>query len=192
MAHIVRNVVVVCVLLGLATAAVSAGAVTKITIGHIWDTNSHTHKGLEAAVAAFAKKYPHIEVEIRYGVTEEKFVVEALGGTPADIQSIDGPMVSAYALRGFIIPLTDYLRKSGVSEQDFVPPSWRQNVWDGHVWAMPYIVDPNFALIWNKDLFANAGLNTEVGPVTLPEYEAYFKKLTRYEGDSMTVIGTVP
>lgn len=57
---------------------------------------------------------------------------------------------------------------------------------------MPVIVDPNFALIWNKEVLENAGINAEEGPATLAEYESYHKKLTRYSDTQLQQIGMIP
>lgn len=50
-------------------------------------------------------------------------------------------------------------------------------------------VDPNFPLVWNKQMFAVAGLDAERGPETLAEYEEYFRKLTRTDGDRLVQFG---
>lgn len=104
-----------------------------ITIAHTWDTNSHTHYGLVAAVEAYSAKNPDVTVEIMPGVYEEKFITQALGGAPSDLQFVDGPMVSAHALRGIIQPLDRFIHASEVRKEDFVPPAWEQNVWQGSV-----------------------------------------------------------
>lgn len=171
---------------------VSASSAVTITIGHTWDTNHYMHKGLEAAARAFAKKAPGIALEIRPGINEDKFIVQAIGGAPPDIQFVDGPMVSSFAVQGLIQPLSPHVEASGVMEKDFIPPAWRQGVWEGQVWALPVQVAPNFGLVWNQDLFRLAGLDASSGPETVADFEAYHKKLTRYDGDKPVTIGNVP
>lgn len=167
-------------------------AATKITVAHPWDTTSETGKGLENVLKLWKQKYPDIEVELMPGVNAEKFITLALGGVPPDVVFVDGPVVSSWAVRGLISPLSQYIKASGVSRNDFVPPAWRQNEWAGDVWAMTILVDPNFALIWNNDLFAKAGLDSAAGPRTVREFESYFQKLTRREGGRLAQIGMVP
>ncbi len=174
--------------LALGTTSIAA----TVTIGHRVDTNHSIHLGLVAAAELFANKRADITVEIAHGIPDDKFITLVLGGVPTDLHFIDGPLVSSHALRGLIQPIGKYVEASGIDKRDFVPPAWEQNVWENEIWAMPVIVDPNFALVWNKEVFENAGLSSDLGPATLADYEAYHKRLTRYADSKLEQIGTVP
>lgn len=175
----------------LLVPATDSLAVT-VTIAHQWGTAAQPHKGLVAAADAFMAEHPDIKIEILRLVNEEKFITQVLGGAPADLQFVDGPLVSSYALQGFITPLTSRIKAAGVNMADFVPPTWRQNVWEGDIWALPIGADPNFALIWNKDMFNDVGLNPDQGPTTIADLEDFHKKLTKYNDTRLQQIGIAP
>ncbi|HEX6972400.1 MAG TPA: ABC transporter substrate-binding protein [Limnochordia bacterium] len=151
-----------------------------------------TLDGLLAAVEAFTERHPDVRVEMLQQSADAVKVAVA-GGAPPDVAFVDGPLVSSWALAGIIQPLTPYITQDGVKESDFIPPSWRQNVWNGDVWAMPVIVDPNFALTYNVELFANAGLDPDAPPRTIPELESAIRRLTvRDAQGGLAQIGMVP
>ena len=122
-----------------------------------------------------------------------KLMTMIAGGIPPDVAYVAGQNVSQYALQGLLMPLDDYIRRSQLQPSDFIPPAWRQTQWDGRTYAMTIQVDPNFALVWNKLIFAEAGLDTERGPTTIAEYEDFFRKLTRTDsGGVVTQLGAAP
>lgn len=179
----------------------TAGAAAKTTLTFTV-LGSTPVPGLEPAVAAFQKIHPDVDVQFVYeaGLTDSpthpyaaKVIAMAAGGTPPDLTWVAGQTVPQYAVQGLLLPLDDFIRASGVREADFIPPAWQQTRWGGHTYAMTMWVDPNFALIWNKTLFAQAGLDPDRAPATLSEYESHFKKLTRTGADGkITQIGARP
>lgn len=181
-----------CILvIGLPTGSVMAK--TTVRIAHRWGVDSHFAWGFDAAARGFEKRNSEIEVEIPYGYNDDKYIIEILGGTPPDIVLVYPPALVSWGVRGLLQPLDEFARRSNVTSSDFVPAAWPQHVWAGKLYAMPLQVDPNFALIWNKQLFAEGGLMPEQGPETLTDFEAYFKKLTRVDADGrMSQIGMVP
>ncbi len=150
-----------------------------------------TLDGLKAVVEEFTKLHPDVKVEMLQQSADAVKVAVA-GGAPPDVVFVDGPLVSSWAVAGIIQPLTRFIQRDKIQKKDFIPPSWRQNEWAGDVWAMPVIVDPNFALTYNEELFANAGLNAEQPPRTIAELEQAIRRLTRYDSEGqMAQIGMV-
>jgi multiple sugar transport system substrate-binding protein len=70
-----------------------------------------------------------------------------------------------------------------VNSKDFVPAAWDQNVWRGNVYALPLYIDTNFAMLWNKVKYAEAGLNPDRALQTVPEFDSASKKLTRFDSN---------
>ncbi|MGI6082645.1 MAG: extracellular solute-binding protein [Limnochordia bacterium] len=157
---------------------------------------------LLALAEAFEKEHPDVKIEFVWEASMSdqlthphsvKLMTMVAGGIPPDVAYVAGQNVSQYALQGLLLPLDDYIRRSQLQPSDFIPPAWRQTQWDGKTYAMTIQVDPNFALIWNKLIFAEAGLDTERGPTTIAEYEEYFRKLTRADsGGVVTQLGGAP
>jgi multiple sugar transport system substrate-binding protein len=79
---------------------------------------------------------------------------------------------------GVLRALDHRLAEAGIEKADFWAPSWNQCRYNGRTWAVSAAADGNFALVWNKHFFRQAGLNPERPPRTIKELEAYAKKLT--------------
>jgi len=169
---------------------VSAAQETVVRIGHRWNTTHGYHLGLENAIKKFMQDNPDIQVKIEYGYNDDKYKVQILAGVGPDIIFVHPPVT--WGANGLIQPLDRFIQGT-VSAEDFAPAAWYQNIWDGKLWALPLTVDPNFALFWNTDAFNEVGLNPNLGPETLDDFEIYMTKLTRYNADgSLSRIGMVP
>lgn len=157
---------------------------------------------LLALAEAFEKGHPNVKIDFIWEacmsdqVTHPhtaKLMTMVAGGIPPDVSYVGGQNVSQYALQGLLRPLDEYIRRSQLQPSDFIPPAWRQTQWNGKTYAMTIQVDPNFALVWNKLLFGEAGLDTERGPATIAEYESFFRKLTRTDSGGVTThLGAAP
>lgn len=180
-------VVAVALLAAITTTAASA----TVRLAHRWNTENAFHLGLVAGVEGFEARYPEIQVQLDYGYGDDKYKVEIAAGAPADVVFVFPPI--SWAANGFIQPLDKYVERSKIVAKDFVPASWHQNIWDGKLWALPLQVDPNFALVWNKTIFATAGIDASRGPVTLHDYDALIRKLTFHDAnDQPKQVGAVP
>jgi multiple sugar transport system substrate-binding protein len=123
----------------------------------------------------------------------QKFFLSVAGGAPPEITFVDGPQVAEWAARGALEPLDDLMAEVGISNNDFWPPCVRQNQYRDKTYAITYSADPNFALIWNKDLFRRVGLDPEVPPKTIEELDQFAKKLTILDSNGeLDVIGFIP
>ncbi len=177
----------------LAAPVASAAPVVTLRLAHRWAPDHSFALGLMNAIEGFQKKYPDLRVELLHAYTDDKYRLEIVAGDPPDVMFLPPPILLSWAVDGLLEPLDSFAKASGVTPRDFFPAAWPQMMWDGKLWAMPLQVDPNFALIWNRTLFSQVGLDPEQGPRTLPEFESYFNKLTRYENSqTLRQIGMVP
>ncbi len=137
---------------------------------------------LAEVVAEFNRTHPKIHVNALFmptGAGENmKFFVAVAGGVPPDVIFVDGFQVASWANMGVLRPLDDLMAEAGVSKDDYFEPSWKQSQYNGKTWGIPAAADPNFALVWNKDHFRQAGLDPERPPKTIKELEEYALKLT--------------
>jgi len=123
--------------------------------------------------------------------TSSKLVVSVVAGSPPDAVVLYG--TSTWAVAGVLETLDSYIERDGLGEDDFWPASWREVQWDGHVWAVPLTSDPNFAFVWNKDVFAENGIPVDYGPETIAEMDSYTRKLTETDIDgNLKRVGVVP
>lgn len=174
----------------------TAVAQTTLTVAIVWGSEDPVSAGFHATAERFEELHPGVKIEFLPGTgmgdSPEELVTTKLltlvaGGLAPDLSMVGGQSVPQYAHAGLLMPLQSYMRSDGVRERDFIPAAWQQTHWLGTPYAMTVQVDPNFALVWNKGLFSEAGLDAERGPETLSEYEMHFRRLTRVDADGRVV-----
>jgi multiple sugar transport system substrate-binding protein len=132
-------------------------------------------KQFELMFADFSKEYPNLKVKLLEQTTADLPALIAAGKTP-DIVSSNG---MAYDLRkdNLIEDLTPYIEidplvKPGV----FLEPAYTRSVTpDGKVWALPWEVDPNFALSYSDDILQQYGFTEFPVINTLTEMGDFLK-----------------
>jgi multiple sugar transport system substrate-binding protein len=124
--------------------------------------------------------------------TNQKFFTSVAADTPPDVTFVDGPQVAEWAERGALAPLDRRLEAVGITADDYFPPCWRQNYYDGHVWALTFCADPNFAFVWNKTVFRAAGLDADRPPRTIAELDRCADRIATREDGQLTRIGIIP
>jgi multiple sugar transport system substrate-binding protein len=91
-----------------------------------------------------------------------------------------------------IIPLDEYMAKSGVTLDEFWPATHSVIIWDGQVYAMPWETDVR-VLYYNKAAFREVGLDPESPPQTWDELKEYADLLTSRDSNGrLTRIGFHP
>jgi len=177
-----------------------AGGSTKrvIALWHPWGGTQS--QAISRVIEAFEASHPGIDVRPLFTPNNlsnnQKFFTSVAAKRPPDVVFVDGPQVAEWAEQGALIPLDKWIKENGISREDFFVPCWRQNEYQGHVWAMTYCADPNFAFVWNKKDFRDAGLNPDAPPRTIGELDRYVRKLNKWKGRStgrkLSRIGLVP
>ena len=64
------------------------------------------------------------------------------------------------------------------SALQFFPELWKTVEWEGGIYGVPFNTDTRF-FFWNKDHFAEVGLDPEKPPTTWAELEEYALKLDK-------------
>lgn len=124
--------------------------------------------------------------------SNESLFAAVAAGEPPDATWVDGQQVAEWAENGVFEPLTDFVQADNIREEDYWVPCWRQNAYGGHIWALTHTADANFGFFWNKDLFADAGLDPEQPPANVDEVRAMNKVLTRTADEAMAQVGIIP
>jgi multiple sugar transport system substrate-binding protein len=153
--------------------------------------------GLDHCVAEFERTHPGIHVKMSYAsndlTSSQKLFLAIAGGVGPDVTFVDGQQLSEWAARGALADLTPSFDKSGLKPDDFWGPRWRESTFRGHVYAIPWGADPNFALVWNKDMFRNAGLDPNRPPRTIDDLDRMNDKLTvRDKEGNISTLGINP
>jgi len=173
----------------------TAVAVEEPIILKVWqlpDPRSSDAFGLAqmAAVDAFRQRYPHVElrsfsgIEIENMGMDSKPLMAIAGGVAPDILYVNFRQSDTYIQNNFLLPLDDYM--AGLSEEELafrIPkPAWPVVRREGpggeeHVWCMPY-VSAIRVLVYRKDLFNKAGLDSQHPPADWDELLEYSRRLT--------------
>jgi multiple sugar transport system substrate-binding protein len=169
------------------TASGEAGKTVTITY---WQYFYQTKVELmDELIADFEAKNPGIKVEqvhFPYENYNQKVASSVPVGTGPDVINLFYGWLPLYVKAGYLQPLpseefsADYFKRNFFS---FVEESVK---FDNQYYSVPTAVR-TLALIWNKKLFKEAGLDPERPPQTLDELLDYAKKLSKYDSQGNLV-----
>ncbi len=135
----------------------------------------------EVAHAKGDSSYAPIEVEkVTISNVEQKLLIAIAGGNPPDLAGNYSYYVAAYADGGALTDLGPMLAKAGFDRSAYIEHYMKLGEYRNKTWALP-IVPASIALLTNKRLFREAGLDPEHPPVTIEELDAFAAKLTKWE-----------
>ncbi len=121
-----------------------------------------------------------------------KLLLATSGGVPPDVAGMYAEDLPVYAENNALTPLYKLAAEAGVRREDYVDVFWQTSCHRGTLFALP--ATPNVsALVWNKKMFREAGLDPEQPPRSIAELEAFNEKILRRRPDgSIEKIGHVP
>jgi multiple sugar transport system substrate-binding protein len=125
---------------------------------------------MDAVTAAFQKANGGTKVEqvappfAQYSST---VLTQLQAGSPPDVIRIDDPQLATYVDRGWLLPLGDILDTAGVTVEELAPAQ-RDAVVGGQVYGVVKESNPR-AFIYNKDLYARAGVQVPTDVASLEE-----------------------
>jgi multiple sugar transport system substrate-binding protein len=179
---------------GCRRAAQKTGGPVEVTVWH--PMGGDEGKALQRVVDRYNRAHPGVVVRLVYTPTDnstnQKFFTSIAAGKPPDITFVDATQDGQWVEQGALMPLDDYVRRSGLKASDFFPPVWDQALYKGHIWSLVYCADPNFAFAWNKAAFRKAGLDPNRPPRTIAELDAMARKLTVVRGSRIEAMGIIP
>ncbi len=152
---------------------------------------------LDHVVAEFERSHPGIKVRMSFAsndlTSSQKLFLAIAGGVGPDVTFVDGQQLSEWAARGALADLTESFEKSDLKKEDFWIPRWKESTFRNHVYAIPWGADPNFAFVWNKDMFRKAGLDPEKPPRTIDDLDRMADKLTVVDKQgNISILGINP
>ncbi|HLY48189.1 MAG TPA: ABC transporter substrate-binding protein [Solirubrobacteraceae bacterium] len=129
----------------------------------------------------FNATHPNITVTPQfYGNSDyalQKVLAAIAGGKPPDISYLYGSWAANIATNPGTVNLTPYVSQSSFGWSDFWPAERNVATVNGKVIGVPALVD-NLALVYNKRLFAQAGLAPPTPSWTWSDFENAAIKLT--------------
>jgi multiple sugar transport system substrate-binding protein len=146
-------------------------------------TESPWDKTLADAMALFEQRNPNIKVALEpvsYKDKETKYTVEIAAGKGPDVFHVHAFSLPMFFAKGFAKDLTPFIEREGGAKflEPWYPICINLVNYKGKVHAMPgdYM---SMVLIYNTELFKEAGLDPKKPPKTWEEFLEYNKKLTK-------------
>jgi multiple sugar transport system substrate-binding protein len=167
-------------------------AETTITFWHGWSAPSEI-AAINATVKDFEAEYPNIHVDVVSAITDDK-INQALraGGpnAPDVVSSFTTDNVGQFCSSHVFVDLAPFFEKSDMDPQEIFPQTLLDYTqFDGVQCSLPLLSDA-YGLYYNKDAFAEAGIDGP--PKTLSEFEDDAVKLTKSDGDTYSQLGFMP
>jgi multiple sugar transport system substrate-binding protein len=169
------------VLAGCGTDSTSSGGGGASQTIQIWEGYTSTEaKAFSHLVAEYEKGHPGQKVSplfVNNDNTLQKVLTAVRGGSPPDIAYLYGSWAPNVAQIPQVVNLTQVVKRPSVNWDDFWTGERAVATVNGKVIGIPAVVD-NLAVVYNKTLFAKAGLQPPGPDFTWQEFVADAKKLT--------------
>lgn len=123
---------------------------------------------------------------------DRKLMLATAGGVPPDVAGIWSSTIPVYAENNALTPLDRMAASGGVRREDYIDVFWQGCSHMGRLFALPS-TPTSTALIYNKRLFREAGLDPERPPRSIAELEAFNEVLVRRRADDrLERVGHLP
>ncbi len=150
---------------------------------------------LKVIIEEFNEANPDFVVKTTtiFGAYEKLLTAIAGGEAPDVVSAVWDSQLAALAERGALLSLDEYVEASDkVKAEDFFPALWESFYYKDSIWALAATTNTHFT-VYNKDMFAEAGLDPEKPPITTDELEEYTEKVTIKDNrGNFTRFGYIP
>jgi multiple sugar transport system substrate-binding protein len=172
---------VIALALALAACGTDSGGPGNGGTIQIWEGYTGAEaKAFAHLVTEYQHEHPGTAVSSLYvnnDSTLQKVLTAVRGGSPPDIAYLYGSWAPNVAQIPQVVNLTKVVQRPGVNWGDFWVGERDAATVNGKVIGVPALVD-NLAVVYNKTLFARAGLQPPSPGWTWPQFEADAQKLT--------------
>jgi multiple sugar transport system substrate-binding protein len=176
---------------GLPMVAASASQQVHLTMWQQWG-GGHEEQELRTAIAQYEKLHPNVTITETPVTNDAKILASITGGNPPDIVDLGtSAVLGGWASEGAVEPLTSLVKAAHLNLKAYVPAGLDAVTVNGTLYGLPFM---NFlvGLLYNKKLFAAAGLNPKAPPTTTEQLYADAVKLTKVSGGKITQLGFAP
>jgi ABC-type glycerol-3-phosphate transport system substrate-binding protein len=160
-------------------AADAAGPVTITVNGLPPATDKVNRKNYMDDVAAFTKKYPNIKLNPKEGFMDPAtFAARLAGGQVEDVFYVYFTDPAGLIAKHQVSDISPYLNEVAPAAKDVKPELLKVfSDADGKVYGVP-TANYTIGLVYNRDLFKQAGLDPDKPPTTWAEVRADAKKIS--------------
>lgn len=130
---------------------------------------------------------------VPWGELTTKLLTAVSAGNPPDFSIIGRSEVVEWAVRGGVLPLTDYIAASdNTNADDWFESAWSECVWEGVSYAQPF-ESGTYAAWYHTGFAEEAGLDAGSLPTTWSELDAFAEAVTQGNAtDGYTRVGVIP
>ncbi len=167
--------------LGLAACGTGSGGSGSGKSISIWEGYTGAEQTEFTKLVAQYRKKTGVSVnilQVNNDNTLQKVLTAVRGGTPPDIAYLYGSWAPNIAKIPQVVNLTNVVSKPSVNWNDFWVGERAVATVNGKVIGIPALVD-NLAVVYNKTLFAQAGLKPPAPDWTWTQFQADAKALTK-------------
>lgn len=112
-------------------------------------------------VALFEELYPEVELQFTEGaLDEQQFLTAVASGNPPDLVYMGREVLSTYAVRGALMPLTECIAEQEIDMSQYRPAAVEQVTVNGEVYGLPEFFN-NIMLMVNTAALEEVGLTVE-------------------------------
>lgn len=175
-----RLVVLIFLLVGFGAAC--AGSQSAETVSFMVFGDPAEREAYETLVAAFEEQNPDVDVAITHIPSGSEYrtrlTTEFAAGDPPDVSLMNYRRYAAFAAADLLEPLTPYLEKSElINEEDFYPITLAGFRWGDDLLCIPQNIS-SLVVYYNQDLFDAAGVPYPADDWTWDDFLAAAKALT--------------
>jgi multiple sugar transport system substrate-binding protein len=188
--RIIMLTVMALLISALSGAAIAAKQVTLTFWGWIAPEWVATYR-------EFEKQHPHIKIKEslisqEWASSSEKFLAAMAAGNAPDVSVQNSHQFSQWASQGPFYDVRSLAERDNVVRDDWFAAQWDGTFFNDRQFALPGTTDTRL-FYWNKDMFAEAGLDPEVAPATWDELEQVTAKVTKHDNAGrITQYGFIP
>lgn len=147
--------------------------------------SGHEFEAQERLVEEFNRTHSGVHVRIlsQFGTSgyQKVRIAFAGGATPDLMSTVWADELAAYALRGVLTPLDDYLAKSGRDvEREYTPGVAKMLRIGGATYGLTVTTNTSF-IAYNRAIFREAGLDPDRPPTTIEELDKAALACTKYD-----------
>jgi multiple sugar transport system substrate-binding protein len=135
---------------------------------------------MNGAIDRWNKENPDIQIDplfVNNDKALQKLTVALQGGEPPDITYQFGSSLPQLAAAPGLVDMTDWTQQPDVNWEDFIAGGRTAATFEGKVLGVPALID-NLAVVYNKTLFDQAGMDHPNDQWTWEDFRAAAKALT--------------
>ena len=171
----------------LATALTTLSLTAALAGEVVWWTPNFNEARARDLVAKFQQANPSITVKLEITTADglpQRVLTALRSGAAPDVIDVQHAWVNGYAQNDLVLPLDAVLK----DRDDYIPASLTYVTWNNKLWAIPYRIETH-AIIFNKGMFKEAGLDPDKPPQTWDELIAAAKRLSKGKVAGFAITG---